>query len=75
MGNLRSDIPSFVGSSWSDPNTILTHERYGYNDPFLSPDESRLYFISKRALDGIGDLKDHDIWYVERVKNGWSGPI
>ena len=64
-----------VGSSWSDPQTILTHERYGYNDPFLSPDENRLYFISRRALDGKGDLKDYDIWYVERVDNGWSDPV
>ena len=60
---------------WSDPKTILSHERYGYNDPFLSPDESRLYFISKMALDGSGDLKDYDIWYVESVKDGWSSPI
>jgi hypothetical protein len=60
---------------WSAPETILSHEKYGYNDPFLSPDENRLYFISKRALDGMGDLKDHDIWYVERENDGWSEPI
>jgi hypothetical protein len=60
---------------WSKPKTILTHEKYGYNDPFLSPDENRLYFISKRALDGVGELKDHDIWYVEKENSGWSEPI
>lgn len=60
---------------WSQPKTILTHEKYGYNDPFLSPDEKRLYFISKRALDGVGELKDHDIWYVEKETGGWSEPI
>lgn len=60
---------------WSQPKTILTHEKYGYNDPFLAPDENRLYFISKRALDGVGELKDHDIWYVEKEKGGWSEPI
>ncbi|GAA4272943.1 hypothetical protein GCM10022258_22370 [Aquimarina gracilis] len=64
-----------IGNQWSTPQTILSHERYGYNDPFLSNDENRLYFISKRALDGIGDLKDVDIWYVERVEGGWSQPI
>lgn len=63
------------GKAWSKPETILSHDRYGYNDPFLSPDENRLYFISKRALDGAGDLKDHDIWYVERQSDGWSEPI
>lgn len=60
---------------WSQPLTILSHERYGYNDPFLSPDENRLYFISERALDGVGEMKDHDIWYVNRTAGTWSEPI
>lgn len=60
---------------WSKPTVIMSHERYGYNDPFLSPDEKRLYFISKQALDGQGDLKDYDIWYAERTGDGWSAPI
>lgn len=60
---------------WSKPTVIMSHERYGYNDPFLSPDEKRLYFISKRAMDGQGDLKDYDIWYAERKGDGWSDPI
>ncbi|WP_394747426.1 ankyrin repeat domain-containing protein [Spongiimicrobium salis] len=64
-----------INDLWTFPKILLSHERYGYNDPFLSPDENRLYFISERALDGIGDLKDYDIWYVERIKEGWSQPI
>ncbi len=65
-----------LGTSWSKTKTILSHERYGYNDPFLSPDEQRLYFISRRALDGVSEPKeDHDIWYVERTAEGWSDPI
>lgn len=64
-----------IGNNWSEPEIILTHEQYGYNDPFLSPDENRLYFISRRALDGLGKPKDYDIWYVERVDNQWSDPI
>ncbi len=64
-----------VDGTWSQPIKLLTHEQYSYNDPFLSPDESRLYFISKRALDGIGDPKDVDIWYVEKEGDGWSQPI
>ncbi len=65
-----------VNNHWTQPVVVLSHERYGYNDPFLSPDENRLYFISQRALDGKGaPKKDHDIWYVERTKDGWSEPI
>ena len=60
---------------WSKPVTIISHERYSYNDPFLSNDENKLYFISKRALDGKGDSKDVDIWYVEKNSDGWSAPI
>lgn len=63
------------GETWSSPTTILSHEKYGYNDPFLSPDENRLYFISRRAMDGKGELKEYDIWYVEREADGWSDPI
>ncbi|GAB5399281.1 MAG: hypothetical protein Aureis2KO_08660 [Aureisphaera sp.] len=64
-----------VNNQWSQPITLLSHDRYGYNDPFLSPDEQRLYFISKRAMDGEGELKDHDIWYVQRENDSWSQPI
>ncbi len=75
--NGKAEIHSikFVNNAWSKPEVILIHEKYGYNDPFLSPDEKRLYFISTRALDGKGNPKDYDIWYVERKGNGWSEPI
>lgn len=64
-----------VNNAWSQPVTILPQEKYGYNDPFLSPDEQRMYFISRRPLSGQGQQKDHDIWYVERTQEGWSAPI
>ncbi len=65
----------FQDGFWSKPKVILSHEVYGYNDPILTPDESQLYFISNRALDGISDKKDIDIWYVNRTNDGWSTPI
>ncbi len=61
--------------SWTTPETIISHEIYGYNDPFLSPDEYRLYYISDMPMDGKGNKKDHDIWYSEKKPNGWSKPI
>ncbi len=75
--NGKSEIrySKMIGNQWSTPKTVLSHEQYGYNDPFLSNDETRLYFISTRALEGIGKPKDVDIWYVERIQNGWSEPI
>ncbi len=65
------------GDTWSKPEVLLGHDTYSFNDPFLSPDESRLYFISDRPLRGNGLKKDFDIWYVERngKSSSWSKPI
>lgn len=62
-------------NQWTPPRILLSDERFSYNDPFLSNDENRLYFISNSALDGKGEIKDVDIWYVERIDDGWSEPI
>ena len=45
-----------------------------YNDyePQFSSDGNRLYFCSDRPLEGKGDPKDSDIWFVERNEDGWS---
>ncbi|MCE7991644.1 MAG: hypothetical protein HEP71_06680 [Roseivirga sp.] len=64
-----------VNNQWSQPEIILSHERYSYNDPFLSPDEQRLYFISRRPINGTERQEYHDIWYVEKTEDGWSEPI
>ncbi|MEM9835743.1 MAG: hypothetical protein AAF828_04545, partial [Bacteroidota bacterium] len=63
-----------VNNQWTQPEVLLPAES-GYNDPFLSPDEQRLYFISPRAKSEGGERDDYDIWYVERQKDGWSTPI
>ncbi|HWA34091.1 MAG TPA: hypothetical protein VG737_08185 [Cyclobacteriaceae bacterium] len=63
------------GDTWSKPEVLLRHDTYSFNDPFLSPDEKRLYFISDRPLSGSGPKKDFDIWYVERDGKAWSRPI
>ncbi len=62
-------------NQWTKPVAIISDKRYSYNDPFLSNDENRLYFISNRAFDGKGKVKDVDIWYVEKIDEGWSEPI
>jgi hypothetical protein len=65
----------FENNKWSDPVKLLISDKYGYNDPFLSPDEKKLFFISDQAIDGQGNKKDIDIWYVQREGKGWSKPI
>ena len=65
----------YKDNKWSEPEKLLISDKYGYNDPFLSPDEKKLFFISDQAIDGKGDKKDIDIWYIKREKSGWSQPI
>ncbi|MGB5976195.1 MAG: hypothetical protein WBG62_02205, partial [Cyclobacteriaceae bacterium] len=64
-----------VNDEWTEPVVIISDSVYGYNDPMLSPDESKLYFISDRPLDGRGNPKDIDIWYVNKTTDGWSEPV
>lgn len=60
--------------SWTTPETIISDSKFGFNDPFLSPDEYRLYYISDKALKEKGNGKDYDIWYSEKRPYGWSKP-
>lgn len=57
---------------WTPAQNILANFSFSHNDPFLSPDESRLYFISNMPKIKGGSIDDIDIWYIEREDNGWS---
>lgn len=74
-GKAETRMMRFENGKWSSPVKILVHDTYSFNDPFLSPDEQRLYFISDRPLSGTGSKKDYDIWYVQRQGRKWSAPI
>ena len=64
------------GDAWSKPEVLVAAERFSFGDPFLSPDEQRLYFISNRPLtEEESTPKDYDIWYLQRQPEGWSEPI
>ena len=44
--------------------------------PSFSPDGKRLYFSSRRKLPlGYPDLRDMQLWEVERNQNGWGTPV
>jgi hypothetical protein len=62
-------------NEWTAPVKLVVSDKYGYNDPCLSIDEKRLFFISDMPLDGVGKNKDYDIWYIERRGDKWSKPI
>ncbi len=52
--------------------------KYKDLEPFISPDQKRLYFASNRPVHKDSTTtKDFDIWYVERIvpEVKWSEPI
>ncbi|MCV9386946.1 hypothetical protein [Reichenbachiella ulvae] len=63
--------------SWGEAVLMPFSGKYKDLEPFVSPDQKRLYFVSNRPLDGMGEPKDFDIWYVERKnkKSAWSSPV
>tara|TARA_R110002049_G_scaffold116643_2_gene269370 strand:+ start:3993 stop:4913 length:921 start_codon:yes stop_codon:yes gene_type:complete len=71
-GKAEIRYTKLAGKNWSEPKVLLSHDKYSLNDPFLSPDENRLYFISNKALKTDEVKEDYDIWYIEREDNKWS---
>ncbi|HEY0741031.1 MAG TPA: hypothetical protein VGD40_06185 [Chryseosolibacter sp.] len=73
-GKAETRMLKIENGNWSEPVTVLKHEVYSFNDPFLTLDDKKLFFISNRSLIGTGPKKDYDIWYVERENSKWSEP-
>ena len=62
---------------WQQPKISSFSGRYTDLEPFLSPDNLKLYFVSNRPiLKDSTNTKDMDIWYVERPSktDNWSEP-
>ena len=61
-------ISRWLNGRWSDSEVFLSHETSSYNDPMMSADDRRLYFITDQD-SGDGRF---DIGFVERSVEGWS---
>ena len=60
---------------WTEPEIVPFSGKYYDVDMAFTPDGKRLFFCSRRPLDGIGPPLNHvDIWFVERDGTGWSEP-
>jgi dipeptidyl aminopeptidase/acylaminoacyl peptidase len=59
---------------WAPPRVASFSGQYADYDPFVSPDGSRLFFISTRPAPGRAPAGDFDIWVVERQGTGWGTP-
>lgn len=60
---------------WSKPEIVFSDSVHSFNDPFLSNDENRLYYISDLPRNERDTIMDIDIWYSKRVGEKWSCPI
>lgn len=63
------------GGEWTIPKYAdFSPENIWCDVPFVAPDNSRIFFNSRRPVyEGAGDRKEN-IWYCEREVNGWSEP-
>lgn len=63
----------FENGRWTTPKVASFSGRWPDGDPFISPDGKRLFFISRRPVDGETPKSDWDLWYVDKMENGrWS---
>jgi len=65
-------------NSWSEPEIVNFSGTFKDLEPFIAPDNLRLYFASNRPLENtINESKDFDIWYVERknLDAEWGQPV
>ncbi|BAO75436.1 TolB family protein [Winogradskyella sp. PG-2] len=66
-----------VDNKWQEPKISHFSGQYIDLEPFLSPDNLKLYFVSNRPVSKDStNTKDMDIWYVERETktSTWSTP-
>jgi hypothetical protein len=62
------------GGTWSTPTMAPFSGRWSDADPHLSPDGSKLFFISNRPDSGDTAKESCDLWVVERSGQGWGDP-
>lgn len=74
-GKAKIKFSTIQNNQWTQPITITSDSTYSYNDPFLSPNEDRLYYISNQPRNKFDTIADYDIWFSKRTDNGWSKPI
>lgn len=65
-------------AEWTNPEVVSFSTGYRDIEPFLSPDNLRLYFASNVPTSDTSNLaKDFDLYYVERpsIDAEWSVPV
>ncbi|MFC1726688.1 hypothetical protein ACFL4T_13785 [candidate division KSB1 bacterium] len=80
LAPLQSKAPQVIlyskleNGKWTKPEVAPFSGQYPEGGPCFSYDGNKLFYGSRRPADGKGEPKDWDIWFVERLSNGWSEP-
>jgi Tol biopolymer transport system component len=59
---------------WSEAQVAPFSGVFSDADPFITNDGAKLYFISKRPVDGTASREDTDIWVIDKAAAGWGTP-
>src|SRR5262245_32993586 len=63
-----------TGGAWSKPTMAPFSGRWSDADPHVTPDGSKLFFISNRPDSGDVARPTCDLWMVERAGPRWGEP-
>ncbi len=65
-----------VDGAWTTPEVAPFSGVWRDNDPFVTRDGKRIYFVSYRPVSGTEEKDNSDIWYVDRTADGgWGIPV
>ncbi len=60
--------------NWQKPQIASFAGTYSDLEPAFTPDGRKLFFASNRPLTGT-EIKDFDIWVVEKENGNWGTPV
>jgi Tol biopolymer transport system component len=63
----------YINNKWTQPDTAVFSKSFSNHEPFISSDGQRLYFTSDRDKKTAENRRD--LFYVNKLKNGWSEPV
>ena len=65
-------VTRLVDGTWAPPEIASFSGTYGDSYIAMHPDGSRLFFQSDRPIDRRESAFQYNIWYVDRIGDGWS---
>jgi len=66
----------YENDKWSDLEVapFSTDIRYAYYEPFISPDGSKIFFVTNQPIDENTTRTDSNIWVAKRKGDQWEKP-